>query len=129
MRQNSVLIHLFFYNSIVSLMMFWALTLLSTHQTWCKSWTRTPGPGTSGPWDPGPPSKFKSGTRDPLKFKSGTPGPPSKFKSGTSSTFFNEFIFLRIFNRFLSLCLFEIRYIQKNINCELQKSIANTKDK
>ena len=36
-----------------------------------------------GPRDPGPPSKFKSGTRDPLKFKSGTPGSPSKFKSGT----------------------------------------------
>ena len=29
---------------------------------WCKSGTRT-----SGPWDPGPPSKFKSGTLDPLK--------------------------------------------------------------
>ena len=47
-----------------------------------------PGPQDPGPQDPGTrdlgsPSKFKSGTRDPLKFKSGTPGPPSKFKSGT----------------------------------------------
>ena len=39
----------------------------------CESGTRTPGPGTSGPWDPGPPSKFKSGT----------PGLPPKSKSGT----------------------------------------------
>ena len=38
-----------------------------------------------GPRNSGPPSKFKSGTRDPspLKFKSGAPGPPSKFKSRT----------------------------------------------
>ena len=43
---------------------------------WCKSGSRTR--------DPGPPSKFKSGTPGPpSKFKSRTPGPPSKFKSGT----------------------------------------------
>ena len=36
---------------------------------WCKSGTRTPGPGTR---DPEPSSKFKSGTQEPLKFKSGT---------------------------------------------------------
>ena len=54
-----------------------------------------------GPWDPG--------TRDPgspSKFKSRTPGPPSNFKKGTASSFFNEFIFFRIFNRFSSLCFF-----------------------
>ena len=34
---------------------------------WCKSGTRTPGPGTSGRWDPVPPSKFKNGTRDSPK--------------------------------------------------------------
>ena len=55
----------------------------------------------------GTPQKFKSGTPGPhSKFKSRTPGPPSKFKSGNPSAFFNEFIFFRIFNRFLSLCLF-----------------------
>ena len=35
-------------------------------RAWCKSGTRTPGPRILGPWDPGPPSKFKSGT--PVKF-------------------------------------------------------------
>ena len=45
---------------------------------WCKSGTRTSGPGTRDPL------KFKSGTSEhPSKFKSRTPGPPSKFKSGT----------------------------------------------
>ena len=34
---------------------------------WCESGTRTPGPGTWGPRDPGLPSKFKSGTWDPPK--------------------------------------------------------------
>ena len=38
-------------------------------RAWCKSGTRMPGP-----WTAGPPSKFKIETRDPLKFKSGTPG-------------------------------------------------------
>ena len=36
----------------------------------------------------------------------GTLDPPSKFKSGIPSPFFNELIFFRIFNCFLSLCLF-----------------------
>ena len=76
---------------------------------WCKSGTRIPEPGI--------PSKFKSGTRDPLKFRNGTPGPPSefkngtpghptKFKSGTPSPPFNEFIFFRIFLRFFYLFIF-----------------------
>ena len=70
------------------------------------------GPGPRDPPQslkvgPGTPLKFKSGTPGPpSKFKSRIPGPPSKFKSGTPSPFFNEFIFFRIFNRFLSLCLF-----------------------
>ena len=68
-----------------------------------------PGPRDPGPWDSGPgaPSKFKNGTPGtPSKFKSRILGSPSKFKSGTPSPFFNEFSFFRIFNRFLSLCLF-----------------------
>ena len=63
-------------------------------------------PGTSGPRARDPPQNLKVGPGTPLKFKSGTPGPPSKFKSGILTPFFNEFIFFRIFNRFLSLCLF-----------------------
>ena len=59
-----------------------------------------------GPGPRDPPQSLKVGPGTPLKFKSGTPGPPSKFKSGTPSPFFNEFILFRIFNRFLSLCLF-----------------------
>ena len=51
-----------------------------------------PGPrdfGTLGPGtrDPEPPLKFESGTRDPLRFKVGTPGPPSKCKNGTPCAF------------------------------------------
>ena len=73
-----------------------------------------PGPRDLGPRDPGtrdprPPSKFKSGTRDHLKFKSGTPGPPSKIKSRTPGptlkfksvipfTFLSWIHFFRIFN-------------------------------
>ena len=34
---------------------------------------RDPGPRDPRTWDPGPPSKFKSGAQDPVKFKSGTP--------------------------------------------------------
>ena len=64
------------------------------------------GPGPQDPGTRDPPQSLKVGPGTPLKFKSGTPGPPSKFKSGTPSPFFNEFIFFRIFNRFLSLCLF-----------------------
>ena len=79
-----------------------SLTLLPA---WCKSVTRT-----LGPWDPGAPSKFKSGTPGPpSEFKNGTPGPPSKFKSGTSSPFFNEIHFSQnISSLFLLiyLCLF-----------------------
>ena len=51
-----------------------------------------------GPRDPGPPSKFKSGTPGPTsKFKSGVPGPPAKFKSGTPhlslmNSFFSEYL-------------------------------------
>ena len=71
------------------------------------SGTRDPGPPQSLKVEPGRPLKFKSGTPGPpSKFKSRTPGPPSKFKSGNPSPFFNEFIFFRIFNRFLYLCLF-----------------------
>ena len=74
-----------------------------------------PGPQDPGTRDPpqslkvgpGTPLKCKSGTPGPpSKFKSRTPGPPSKFKSGTPPTSFNESIFFRIFNRFLSFCLF-----------------------
>ena len=76
---------------------------------------RNPGPRDSGTRDPpqslkvgpGTPLKFKSGTPVHLsKFKSRIPGPLSKFKGGIPSSFFNEFISFRIFNRFLSLCLF-----------------------
>ena len=83
-------------------------------------------------WDTGPPSKFKSWTPEaPSKFKSGTPGSPTKFKSETPLPFFNEFIFFRIFLCFFYLFIFVsfLNKIQKNINCELQKSIVNTKDK
>ena len=55
--------------------------------SWCKSGTRIPGPGTSGPWDPGRrnPSKFKSGTQDSPKFKSLKPRDPlQNLKVGTS---------------------------------------------
>ena len=54
-----------------------------------------------------------------------------KFKSGTPSPFFNEFVFLRIFRRLFYLFIFVsfLNKIQKNINCEEQKSIVNTKDK
>ena len=79
-----------------------SLTLLPA---WCKSVTRT-----LGPWNPGSPSKFKSGTPGPpSEFKNGTLGPPSKFKSGTSSPFFNEIHFSQnISSLFLLnyLCLF-----------------------
>ena len=50
-------------------------------RAWCKSGTRTPGPGTSEPWDP--PQSLNVGPGSPLKFKSGSPGPPSKFRNGT----------------------------------------------
>ena len=64
---------------------------------WCKSGTRTPGFGTSGPQNP---SKFNSGTwglpqsfrvkpETSIKFKSGTPELSSKFKSETPSPLFN----------------------------------------
>ena len=56
--------------------------------------------------------KVGPGSRDP--------GPPSKFKSGTSSPFFNEFIFSRIFFHFFYLFIFVyfLNKMQKNINCE-----------
>ena len=104
---------------------------LNFSKAWCKSGTRTPGTGTSEPWNPGPPSKFKSGTpRPPSKFKSGVPGPPTRFKSGTPSPF-NEFIFFRTFLRFFYLFIFVsfLNKIQKDINCKSQKSIVSTKDK
>ena len=37
----------------------------SFHEAWCQSGTKTAGSRTSGPWVPGAPSKFKSGTRHP----------------------------------------------------------------
>ena len=61
------------------------------------------GPGRRDlkPRDPGPPSKFKSGT----------PGPPLRFKNWTPSPFFDEFIFCRVFHRFFYtyffVCLFK----------------------
>ena len=66
------------------------------YEACCKSGARTPGPATSGPWDPGTPSKFKSGTQEP----------PTKFKSGTPSSCFNQFIFFRIF-----LCFFTYLFL------------------
>ena len=45
-----------------------------------------PGSRDPGTRDSGSPSKFKSETQDPLKFKSETPRPPSKFKSGIPGT-------------------------------------------
>ena len=66
--------------------------------------------GDPGTRESGPLSKFKSGTPGlSSKFKSGTPGSPTKFKSETPSSFFNEFIFFRIFLRFFTSifsCLF-----------------------
>ena len=75
------------------------------------------GPRDPRIWDPGPTQnskvgsetalKFKSGTSGPLsKFKSGIPGPPSKFKIGPPLTFFNEFIFFRIFHLFFTYLFF-----------------------
>ena len=84
------------YKGVLSIFLFslvWSRCI--PYLTWCKSRTRTPGPGTREP-----PQNLKVGPGIPLKFKSGTPGPPSKFKSGTPSPSFNEFIFF------------------KNINCE-----------
>ena len=58
-----------------------------------------PGPQDLGPWDPrirdpGPPSKFKSGTPgSPSKFKSGIPGPSTMFKIRTLIiTFLHRYI-------------------------------------
>ena len=83
----------------------------NTSTAWCKSGTRTPGPGTLGPgtWDSEPPSKFKSGTRNPLKFKSGTPGPLQNLKVEPPhlylmNSFFSEY-FIAFFT-YLFLCLF-----------------------
>ena len=70
-------------------------------RAWCKSGSRTPGPGTCEP-----PQSLKVGPETSLKFKSGTPGPSSKFKSwtsgpalkfksGTHSSFLNELIFFK----------------------------------
>ena len=71
-------------------------------------------------WDQDPgtrdrPQNLKVGPGTPLKFKSGTPGPSSKFKSGT------PFIFVSFLNKVYTK--------KKKINCELQKSIVNTKGK
>ena len=77
--------------------------LMWLRRAWCKSGTRTSGPGTRNPPQslnvgPGTPIKFKNGTPGLLpKFKSGTPGLPTKFKSGTPSLFFNKFSFLEYF--------------------------------
>ena len=98
---------------------FWSNKTHEWVTAWCKSGTGTLGPATRDPPQslkvgPGTSLKFKSGTPEPpSKFRSRIPRPPSKFKSGTPSPFFNEFIFFRIFNRFLSLCLFQIWHIQK----------------
>ena len=73
----------------------------NTSTAWCKSGTRTPGPGTLGPgtWDSEPPSKFKSGT----------PGPLQNLKVGPPhlclmNSFFSEY-FIAFFT-YLFLCLF-----------------------
>ena len=63
--------------------------------------------------------------------KVGPQGLPLKFKSGTPSPFFNEFIFFSEY--FISFLLYYflsfLNKMQKNINCEWQKSILSTKDK
>ena len=74
-------------------------------------------PGSRDPvhQDPGPEtsSKFKSGTRDLLKFKSGTPVPSSKFKNGTphfylmNSIFWEHFIFVYLFFFFFFFVFFK----------------------
>ena len=76
-------------------------------------------PRDPGTRDPGPPSKFKSGTTGPVQ--SLKVGPPhlSLMKS-----FFPEYFIV-----FYCCVFFNKIYAKKNINCELQKSIANTKDK
>ena len=63
--------------------------------------------------DPPYPQSLKVGPKTSLKFKSGTPGSTSKFKSGTPSPFFNEFIFFRIFHRFLFLSFLNKIYTKK----------------
>ena len=70
------------------------------NEAWCKSGTRTLGPGTSGPAIRDPPQSLKVGPWNPLKFESGTPGPPSKFKSripgspylSLMNSFFSEYL-------------------------------------
>ena len=63
--------------------------------------------------------------------KVGPQGLPLKFKSGTPSPFFNEFIFFSEY--FISFLLYYflsfLNKMQKNSNCEWQKSILSTKDK
>ena len=60
-------------------------------RAWCKSGTRTSGPGIRDP-----PQSLKGGPRTPLKFKSGTP-----------AAFFNEFIFFfQNVSLFFYLCVF-----------------------
>ena len=89
--------------------------LVLTTWAWCERGTRILGSDTSGPWDPGPPSKFKSGT----------PGHPAKFKSGIPSLFFNEFFLVPSFFSEYSFAFFYLfifvsilNKIRKNINCE-----------
>ena len=69
-----------------------------------------------GPRDPGHPSKFKSGIRDPLRFKRGNPGPPSMFKSGTPETspFFDDLFFLEYL--FFLICFFSSFLNNKHYN-------------
>ena len=58
-------------------------TLLKSHFGMGHGVNVDPGPRDPGTQDRESLSNFKTGTRDPLKFKSGTPEPPSKFKSMT----------------------------------------------
>ena len=68
---------------------------------WCKSGTRTPGPGTSGPGIRDPPSTFKSGTPGPLQnLKMGPPDPLQSLKVGPPHLSLMNSFFFRIFHRF-----------------------------
>ena len=102
---------------------------------WCKSGTRTPGSGTRTPlkvqkWDPGPPWSLKVGPQDPLQnLKVGSQDPLQSLKVGLPHVSLMNSFFFRIFIRLFYLFIFVsfLNKIQKNINCEKQKSIVNTK--
>ena len=70
---------------------------LSLKWAWCKIRTRTPGSGTSGPWD----------LRPPAKFKSGTSGLPSKFKSWALRMIFLHCLTCFVLDKYI-ICNMEI---------------------